>query len=265
MHRVAFQTVSSRPMCAAPAPNGPTTPTASACRSIGRGSRGAAHHPPRAGQLPGGRRHRRYPGQLRGRGRAPPAYRLARRGLAPFPLPSYSYRRARSPSLVVGQVHSQPLTAGGQWRSVGDDRIVDELGRQQVSMGVEQLLGHRTSLFEGAHRRGQRVHRNGVVDVVPITGERSLHSQGQGWPQATRRPPEGPRPLTPTRTAPPSPAGMPTTPPKCNYVSRHLLTMSRDITGAHSRIRTCDTGFRNATVRGLTGHSRRQQSRYEPH
>ena len=45
-------------------------------------------------------------------------------------------------------------------------------------MGLEQLLGHRASLLEGADRRGQRVHRDGVVDVVPVAGECSLHRRG---------------------------------------------------------------------------------------
>ncbi|MDF2747442.1 MAG: hypothetical protein K0S98_1728, partial [Propionibacteriaceae bacterium] len=47
--------------------------------------------------------------------------------------------------------------------------------------------------------------------------------------KAGRRPPAAPTALTPARTAPPSPAGMSDT-QKCNDVSRHLLTVSRDIT-----------------------------------
>ena len=45
-------------------------------------------------------------------------------------------------------------------------------------MGFEQLLGHCVSLVERADRRGQRVDRDGVMDVVPVAGKRSLHSQG---------------------------------------------------------------------------------------
>ncbi len=45
-------------------------------------------------------------------------------------------------------------------------------------MGLEQRLGHRPSLLGSAHCRDQRVDRDGVVDVVPVAGQRSLHSQG---------------------------------------------------------------------------------------
>src|SRR5215212_3282499 len=57
-------------------------------------------------------------------------------------------------------------------------------------------------------------------------------SRSQGWQKATRRAPA----LTPARTAPPSGPGMPETTTKCNDVSRHLLTVSRDIT---RRTRRC--------------------------
>jgi transposase InsO family protein len=59
-------------------------------------------------------------------------------------------------------------------------------------------------------------------DAPPAAGVKA----GRRPPEATRRAPA----LTPARTAPPSPAGMPKQPQKCNDVSRHLLTMSRDIT-----------------------------------
>ena len=52
----------------------------------------------------------------------------------------------------------------------------------------------------------------------------------QGWPQATRRASA----LTAARTTPPSQPGC-RTPPKCNDVPRHLLTVSRDITFVRPR------------------------------
>ena len=48
---------------------------------------------------------------------------------------------------------------------------------------------------------------------------------------------------------------------------RSAATMQVDqveMIGAPSRIRTCDTGFRNAAVRGIAGHFRRQESACQP-
>ena len=64
---------------------------------------------------------------------------------------------------------------------------------------------------------------------IPIPAITAARSRSQDWPKATRRAPA----LTTARTAPPSPAGMPKQPQKCNDVPRHLSTVSRDITLAH--------------------------------
>ena len=65
---------------------------------------------------------------------------------------------------------------------------------------------------------------------IPIPATRAARSRSQDWPKATRRAPA----LTPARTAPPFPAGMPKPPQKCNDVPRHLSTVSRDITAARA-------------------------------
>ena len=74
--------------------------------------------------------------------------------------------------------------------------------------------------------RTTQTDRSHTPTGIPIPAQRAARSRSQGWPQATRRAPA----LTPARTAPHSPAGMPKHPQKCNDVSRHLPTVSRDIT-----------------------------------
>ena len=84
---------------------------------------------------------------------------------------------------------------------------------------------------------------------IPIPAKHAARSRSQGWPQATRRAPA----LTPARTAPPSPAGMPKQPQKCNDVPRHLLNgVPRHHIGAPSRIRTYDTRFRKPLLYPLS-------------